>query len=262
MESAAVGHALAGEWADAIRANQKLIEANPEDIGARNRLGKAYAALGRAGEAIGAYRAVLVIAPQNRVAQNNLSKLEALGPGGGIAMAGGAAMEMRRALGSTRGASVMTRLSRLAGDDVIESVVHGEMLDLAPSPVGIRISTRAGKYLGVINSTLSGRIARLIVEGNKYGVYAAHISPGMMDVTIMESFKSAKMANVASFPERYQEALTQATIEKYDLSDVEQPDETLDSSHFELGLEEEEGFKTPSGADIGKLSGELEPPTS
>jgi tetratricopeptide (TPR) repeat protein len=262
MQSAAVGHALAGEWADAIRANQKLIEANPDDIEARNRLGKAYASLGKASEAISAYKAVLVIAPHNRIAQNNLSKLESLGSHGEIAMAGGAAMEMQRASSSVRGASVITRLSRVAGDDVIESVAQGEILDIAPSPVGIRISTRAGKYLGVINTTLSGRIARLIIEGNKYEVYATHIGPELMDVTIVECFKSAKLINVASFPARYQEAFSQGTIEKYDLSEVEQPDETLDSAHFELGQEEDEGFRTPSGTDLGKLSGDLEPPTS
>src|SRR5699024_7397786 len=77
LTDAAISHATRGEWDDAARANQELLELGP-DTDAYNRLGKALAELGRDDEALAAYRSALERDSTNRIAERNVARLEVL----------------------------------------------------------------------------------------------------------------------------------------------------------------------------------------
>jgi len=74
----AVELALLGRWDEAVQMNARVLELFPEDIGARNRLGKAYTELGQLEEAVAAYEESLQRQPSNPIARKNLADLYAL----------------------------------------------------------------------------------------------------------------------------------------------------------------------------------------
>nr|MBC7243966.1 tetratricopeptide repeat protein [Chloroflexota bacterium] len=73
----AVQSALMGHWDEAVQANLRVLEMFPDDIQARNRLGRAYLELGRYEEAIAAYEATLQRQPSNNIARKRLAGLYA-----------------------------------------------------------------------------------------------------------------------------------------------------------------------------------------
>ena len=75
----AIALAMEGRWREAIAINKEIIESFSSDVGAYNRLGKAYMELGEYSEARGAYRRAVELDPYNTVAMNNLRRLSHLG---------------------------------------------------------------------------------------------------------------------------------------------------------------------------------------
>jgi Flp pilus assembly protein TadD len=71
----AVELALMGRWDEAVQANLRILEIFPDDVRARNRLGKAYSELGRHDEAATAYEQSLQRQPSNSIARKNLAEL-------------------------------------------------------------------------------------------------------------------------------------------------------------------------------------------
>ncbi|MBC7232939.1 MAG: tetratricopeptide repeat protein [Chloroflexi bacterium] len=73
----AVQAALMGKWDEAVQANLQVLQMFPDDIQARNRLGKAYVELGRYEEAVAAYEEALQRQPSNNIARKRLAELYA-----------------------------------------------------------------------------------------------------------------------------------------------------------------------------------------
>ena len=75
LEKQAVQAAIEGSWKIAVDLNQKLIKNEPKNVGALNRLARAYWELGKASEAQKTYRKVLALDPYNSIATKNLQRL-------------------------------------------------------------------------------------------------------------------------------------------------------------------------------------------
>src|SRR5437879_12407336 len=74
----ATAAALEADWPRAVELNQKLVETSPEDLEARNRLGRAFIELGRLDEAKAAFAEVLKIEPYNSIALRGNSRVATL----------------------------------------------------------------------------------------------------------------------------------------------------------------------------------------
>jgi tetratricopeptide (TPR) repeat protein len=74
----AVELALMGHWDEAVQTNLQILELFPDDVQARNRLGRAYRELGRYEEAAEAYEQNLKQQPSNAIARKKLTELYAL----------------------------------------------------------------------------------------------------------------------------------------------------------------------------------------
>jgi predicted Zn-dependent protease len=74
----AVQAALRGEWDEAVQNNLEILEMFPDDVKARNRLGKAYFELGQHEQAATAYEDNLQRQPSNPIARRRLTELYAL----------------------------------------------------------------------------------------------------------------------------------------------------------------------------------------
>ncbi len=74
----AVQAALRGEWDEAVQRNLQILEMFPQDVKARNRLGKAYLELGEYEQAAATYEENLEKQPSNAIARRRLTELYAL----------------------------------------------------------------------------------------------------------------------------------------------------------------------------------------
>ena len=258
MTRAAVAHALNGEWSDAIQANRKLIAQDPLDIEAHNRLGKALAASGHLQDAIAAYSRVLELDPHNVIAKRYVTRLENAGDAGDLTEISGAGIEMARISGSTTGSSIITKLVRTAGPDVLGGSTVGDQLTLEPSPAGIRVSTINGKYLGVVNPKLSVRLARLIMKGSRYDAFVAHNVGDDFRVNVVETFKHPSMSTAISFPAQYvehEEPITE--IDHYDLSEAGAQSGLQDGARL-MEAHDDESVASADGRTMSVLSGSME----
>ena len=73
----AIQATLKGNWDEAIKLNKSLLDENPKDVEALNRMGLAYTILGKGKSAKTTYQKVLEIDPLNSIAIKNLSKITA-----------------------------------------------------------------------------------------------------------------------------------------------------------------------------------------
>ncbi|HEY7624536.1 MAG TPA: tetratricopeptide repeat protein, partial [Candidatus Limnocylindria bacterium] len=74
----ATAAALDADWTRASELNQKILEAAPEDVEARNRLGRALIELGKLDEAKAAFAEVLKTEPYNSIAIRGNSRVTTL----------------------------------------------------------------------------------------------------------------------------------------------------------------------------------------
>ncbi len=75
LEEQAIQMALQGRWEEAERLNRLLLEREPKNVDALNRLGKALMELRRYDEAYAAYGRALELDPYNRIARKNRERL-------------------------------------------------------------------------------------------------------------------------------------------------------------------------------------------
>ena len=78
LEEAAVQMALEGRWQEAEQLNREILEQNPANVEALNRLGKALLELGRYEESYTIYGQSLDVDPYNRIARKNRERLAVL----------------------------------------------------------------------------------------------------------------------------------------------------------------------------------------
>ena len=74
----AVQAALEADWTRAVDLNTRIIEANADDLEARNRLGRALLETGKLEEAKASYAEVLKAEPNNPIAIRNIARLTTL----------------------------------------------------------------------------------------------------------------------------------------------------------------------------------------
>ena len=72
----AIGFALSGNWDEAVKANLEIINQNPDDTDALNRLAKAYTELGKISQARETAKKVLAIDTVNPIALKLIKKLK------------------------------------------------------------------------------------------------------------------------------------------------------------------------------------------
>lgn len=180
------------QWATAVELNEQLLEHNPNDLGALNRLGIAYAQLGDMSQAKKAFQQVLEIDKANIIAKKNLQRLSSqtaqLSPSF-------AAQNFIEEPGKTKTAE----LHRLAGKNVLEGLAIGQACELKPKNRYISVEID-NVYVGALPEDISFRLAKLINTGNTYSCCIRSVSANHCSVFIKELTRSKKNAEVNSFP--------------------------------------------------------------
>ncbi len=191
--------ALAGDWELAIALNHLLLEKNPRDAEAYNRIGRAQLEQGKHSEAIDAYTHALKVDKANLIARRNLQRLELLRKN--------EAGETREKM-APRAAVFIEEVGRTWVDELVDpldlealsNISPGEQLELSIEGGDLIVSTPTGTRLGDVDEKTAERIIQLMQNGNVYEVFALGTSGDSLRVILREVYRDPRNGHMVSFP--------------------------------------------------------------
>ena len=164
----AIELAMRNAWKEAAETNRRLVQDFEPDVEAWNRLGKAYAELGRIADARDAYNKSLSIEPSNVIAQRNVHRLGMIKDAiVSVTRDHHDAVDARFFIEET-GKTVARSIFTAVPEEALAKISAGDRLVLTPREDLIVVSTVAGQELGMLDGKLSARLIELLTGGNLY----------------------------------------------------------------------------------------------
>lgn len=191
----AVQTALQGDWQAAIILNQMLLEEDPEDIDAMNRLAFAKASLGDIKEAKAIYQKVLEIDNNNPIATKNIERLSNTQPNGNNV----AHIQVSNVFIEEPGKTKVIQLINTADRKVLLPLRNGEQLTLTIKRMKIFVYDAQKQYIGMLPHDLGNRLIKFIEGGNEYEAYIKTIHNVDVTIIVKEVKRANKFKNQPSF---------------------------------------------------------------
>ncbi|HEV8671407.1 MAG TPA: tetratricopeptide repeat protein [Candidatus Limnocylindria bacterium] len=203
----AVAAALESDWTRAGDLNAKILESAPDDVEARNRLGRALLEQGKLEEAKAAFAEVLKAEPYNSIAIRGSQRLTQL-------------LEHKTKPNTTTsrtqprlfiedmGKTGILRLINPAPPHIIARYSPGAECQLKEQEGLLAVHARDGELLGFLEPKVGRRLIDLIRTGNQY--VAAIVSNDQLNarVAIREVLQSVENSSRISFPGHHRPAET------------------------------------------------------
>jgi len=191
----AIQATLEGDWEKAIKLNKALVESDPKDIEALNRLGLAYTILGKHRSAKKAYEQVLSIDSLNSIAIKNLEKLNNDSNKG---YEYNITIQVNNIFLEESGKTKIVELVNLAQPEILLTLRTGQSVEIAEKRLKIFVS-EGKKYIGVLPDDIGKRLIKHIKGGNKYETYVKSATHQNVSVFIRELKRSARLKDQPSF---------------------------------------------------------------
>lgn len=205
LHQQAIFAALSSHWEEALQLNQQIIEADPKNIDAFNRLGRAYFELGDLSQAQHCFETSMKIDPYNQIAAKFLKRIET------FSKTGAKIENYQRQAAPVNGDSfieepgktTLVNLLKTAEPYKLSLLSPGGEVKLIIKNRGISVMDHNGKYLGVLPDDISHRLIRLIHGGNKYQAFIKAIKTNSVSILIREIFRSSRFKNQPSFLDNF-----------------------------------------------------------
>lgn len=191
----AIQTALAGDWKLAIQLNKSLIEENPNDVEALNRMALAYVILGKSKSARDSYQKVLEIDPLNSIALKNLKKIKT---DSSKDSKDSIIIQVNNIFLEQTGKTKVIELVNLAQAEVLLTLRTGQLVDLSTKRLKIFISQEK-KYVGALPDDISKRLIKFIKGGNKYEAFIKSSSHQDVTIFVRELKRVSKFKDQPSF---------------------------------------------------------------
>jgi len=203
LEEQAIQMALQGQWEEAERLNRLLLEREPQNVDALNRLGKALMELHRYDEAYAAYGRALELDPYNRIARKNRERLGQL-----IAQAERETPLERAEREQIRpdlfiaesGKSAIVALHGPPPSHLLRRLSRGQHVRLEASGENVLVRTEEGELLGRLDPRTGRRLAEFIQMGNRYAAAIAELEGDEVKLFVRETYQHPRLAGRLSFP--------------------------------------------------------------
>nr|MBA2371539.1 tetratricopeptide repeat protein [Chloroflexota bacterium] len=230
--------ALEADWPRAIDLNKKILGAVPEDVEARNRLGRAHLEQGKLDDARAAFAEVLKLEPNNPIALRNQARITSL-----------VEHKTKPHLTKTRtqsrlfiedmGKTGILRLMNPAPPHILFKYSPGADAELRESEGLIAVHARDGEMLGFLEPKVGRRLLELLKSGNQYVVALVANDQVYPRVAIRETFQSSENAHRISFPGHHRPAETkERAYIKGTFFRLSDDDDSLDEPASESDVEE------------------------
>lgn len=193
--------ALRGSWDEAVRLNSLLLEKNPNDAEAYNRIGRAKLALGKMTAARTAYSKALKADPANLIARRNLQRLDQLKSKKleGTRL-GAHPMPKSKVFIEEVGKTWVDELVNVEDIDVLAQVFPGESLVMKNVDGRLVVYREDGTRLGEVEEKTAGRLVTLLAAGYRFEVFSLGISGQSLRVILREVFRDPSLDGAVSFP--------------------------------------------------------------
>jgi tetratricopeptide (TPR) repeat protein len=203
----ATAAALEADWPRAAELNQRLVEVSPDDLEARNRLGRALIELGRLDEAKAAFAEVLKTEPFNSIALRGNSRVATLQEHKVKPFTTTTKTQPRLFI-EDMGKTGILRLINPAPTHVLAKYSPGAECELREQEGLLAIHARDGDLIGFLEPKVGRRLIDLLRTGNQYVAAMVSNDPANARVAIREVFSSAENASRISFPGHHRSAET------------------------------------------------------
>lgn len=207
----AIAAALSANWEEALKLNQQIINIDPKNTEALNRLGRASFELGNLKNSKKYFEEVLKIDPYNQIASKFLKKINAFSKRGSKKAVSKKVLPSKELTAENisqinidsfieePGKTKHISLLKVAEPQKLSLLSPGLPVNLVKKNHCISVTDQNGEYLGVLPDDLSHHLLRLISGGNKYQAYIKTVKTNGLSILIQEVFRSAKFRNQPSF---------------------------------------------------------------
>ena len=201
----AVAAALDADWPRAIDLNTKILEAAPDDIEARTRLGRALIEQGKPEEAKAAFAEVLKAEPYNAIAIRGTARVTQLLEHKAKAVVTNTKTQPRLFI-EDMGKTGILRLINPAPAHILARFSAGAECELREQEGLLAVHARDGELLGFLEPKVGRRLIDMIRTGNQYVAAIVSNDQANARVAIREVFQSAENASRISFPGHHRPA--------------------------------------------------------
>lgn len=191
---------LLGDWKNAASLNKALINEDPKDIDALNRLAYALTILGKIQDAKSAYRKVLKIDVLNQIAIRNIKKLTDLGPRQ-ISKSFSGVKGVNSTFLEETGKTKIISLVNTAQPKIIALLTTGQPVVIAIKRSKIFVQNQNKQYLGVLPDDIGKRLIKLMKGGNAYTACIKSATQHNVCVFVKETKRAFRYKNQSSFPQ-------------------------------------------------------------
>jgi len=194
----AIQTALSGDWQNATSINKALLNDNPNDIEALNRLAFAFTILGKIKEAKTTYKKVLGLDSLNPIAIRNMKRLADTKSLGKMAKKQSFTYVRNTFLEET-GKTKIIELINLAHPRITANLRIGQPLASCIKRLKIFIQDMEKQYIGVLPDDIGKRLIKFIKGGNQYETFVRSASNHSVIVFIKEIKRATRFKNQPSF---------------------------------------------------------------
>ena len=207
LSDQAVAAALDADWTRAVELNAKILGAAPDDLEARNRLGRAYVEQGKLEEAKASFAEVLKAEPYNSIAIRGTQRTSALLEHKGKSVMTKTKTQPRLFI-EDMGKTGILRLINPAPAHILARYSTGAECELREQEGLLAVHASDGELLGFLEPKVGRRLIDLIRTGNQYVAAMVSNDQANARVAIREVFQSAENTSRISFPGHHRPAET------------------------------------------------------
>ncbi len=207
LSDQAVAAALDADWTRAVELNAKILEAAPDDIEARNRIGRAFIEQGKLEEAKASFAEVLKAEPYNSIAIRGTQRTSALLEHHGKSVTTKTKTQPRLFI-EDMGKTGILRLINPAPAHILARYSTGAECELREQEGLLAVHASDGELLGFLEPKVGRRLIDLIRTGNQYVAAMVSNDQANARVAIREVLQSAENTSRISFPGHHRPAET------------------------------------------------------
>lgn len=203
LHQQAIQAALTANWDEALKLNTLIIESEPTNVDALNRLARAHFEVGDLKASKKYYESSLKVDPYNQIAAKFLKRIESCSKKGTNgekqrSTANGFQFSLDSFI-EEPGKTKVVPLIKVAEPQRLSVLSPGEVVKLVARSRGVVVNDMDNHYLGALPDDIGHRLLRFLRGGNKYQVLIKNVKVNGLSVLIRETFCSSRFKNQPSF---------------------------------------------------------------
>ncbi|MCL5409908.1 MAG: tetratricopeptide repeat protein [Patescibacteria group bacterium] len=224
LKQRAITAALSANWEEALAINQEILNSEPNNVDALNRIARAYFELGDFKLSKKNYQESLKIDPYNQIAYKFIKRIEACAKKG-VKLPNGKNGKNHSILETISnlsdlfieepGKTKVVNLLKVAEPKKLSFLSPGTPVLLVLRNRCIAVTDQNSDYLGVLPDDLSHQLTRLINGGNKYQALIKTVKINAIAILIREIYRSTRFRNQPSFLENSGETFSYSSDNIY-----------------------------------------------